>query len=73
MTCVDCPTELTADTRSEHQPGVRCLDCFDSFRESVSVGLASWWVCEEDTLAQACAPHRMAAPGSVPAGQEVSG
>jgi hypothetical protein len=40
--CIDCGAELTPDVKSRHQPTLRCLECFDSFRESVSVKLAYW-------------------------------
>lgn len=51
--CIDCGRMLFPAVRSIHQPNIRCLDCFDSFRESVSAKLKSWCAFEEDTLEQA--------------------
>ena len=29
--CIDCKVKLTTENRSKHQPGIRCLTCFESF------------------------------------------
>ena len=31
--CIDCKNPLTAKTRSKHQPGIRCLACFELFAD----------------------------------------
>ena len=39
--CIDCNTELTDETRSLHQPEIRCLKCFESFSDGVEEVLKS--------------------------------
>ncbi len=29
--CIDCGVELNPDNRSNHQPSIRCLACFEVF------------------------------------------
>jgi len=33
--CIDCGMKLTEETRSAHQPELRCLECFEIFADGV--------------------------------------
>ena len=33
--CIDCKVKLTDKNRSKHQPGIRCLECFELFSNKV--------------------------------------
>jgi len=37
--CIDCGQRLTPETRSRHQPTIRCLECFRKFSEGVEAVL----------------------------------
>lgn len=35
-TCIDCNIKLTEETRSKHQPKIRCLKCFEIFADKTT-------------------------------------